>query len=42
MALDWVILGSGGRHGKVKISPAVFHRIPGARVVPGLALEPRT
>ena len=41
MALDYVILGSGGRHAKVKVSPEVFHRLPQARVVAGLALEPR-
>ena len=38
MALDWVILGSGGRNGKVKTSPEVFRRL-GARVVRGLALD---
>ena len=37
MALDYVILGTGGRAGKVKIAPEVFSRL-GARVVPGLAL----
>jgi prolyl-tRNA editing enzyme YbaK/EbsC (Cys-tRNA(Pro) deacylase) len=40
MARDYVILGSGGRHAKVKISPEVFRRLPQARVVDGLALEP--
>jgi prolyl-tRNA editing enzyme YbaK/EbsC (Cys-tRNA(Pro) deacylase) len=38
MALDWVILGTGGRHGKIKISPEVFSRLPNTRVVRGLAL----
>lgn len=38
MALDYVILGSGGRNGKVRTSPDVFRRL-GARVVPGLALD---
>jgi prolyl-tRNA editing enzyme YbaK/EbsC (Cys-tRNA(Pro) deacylase) len=38
MALDWVILGTGGRHGKIRIDPAVFHRMPMARVVEGLAV----
>jgi prolyl-tRNA editing enzyme YbaK/EbsC (Cys-tRNA(Pro) deacylase) len=38
MALDWMILGSGGRNGKVKTSPEVFRRL-GARVVRGLALD---
>jgi prolyl-tRNA editing enzyme YbaK/EbsC (Cys-tRNA(Pro) deacylase) len=37
MALDYVILGSGGRNGKVKTSPEVLARL-GARVVPGLAV----
>ena len=41
MALDYVILGTGGRNGKVKISPEVFRRLPAARIVAGLALEPR-
>jgi prolyl-tRNA editing enzyme YbaK/EbsC (Cys-tRNA(Pro) deacylase) len=39
MALDYVILGTGGRNGKLRIDPAVFHRLPGARVVPGLAVD---
>ncbi|MGH7544376.1 MAG: YbaK/EbsC family protein [Gemmatimonadota bacterium] len=38
MALDYVILGSGGRNGKVKTSPDVFRQL-GARIVPGLAVE---
>jgi prolyl-tRNA editing enzyme YbaK/EbsC (Cys-tRNA(Pro) deacylase) len=38
MALDYVILGSGGRNGKIKIAPEVFRRLPGSRIVPGLAL----
>lgn len=37
MALDWVILGTGGRTGKIKTTPEVFRRI-GARVVKDLAL----
>ncbi len=41
MGLDWVILGTGGRHGKIKISPEVFRRLRDARVVDALALEPR-
>lgn len=36
-ALEWVILGSGSRSSKIRISPEVFHRLPGARIVPGLA-----
>jgi prolyl-tRNA editing enzyme YbaK/EbsC (Cys-tRNA(Pro) deacylase) len=39
MACETVILGTGGRNGKIRIAPAVFQRIPGARVVPGLAIE---
>ena len=38
VALDWVILGSGSRASKIKISPEVFRRVPGARVVAGLSL----
>jgi prolyl-tRNA editing enzyme YbaK/EbsC (Cys-tRNA(Pro) deacylase) len=41
MALDWVILGTGGRHGKIRIAPEVFRRMPMARVVDGLAVAPR-
>jgi prolyl-tRNA editing enzyme YbaK/EbsC (Cys-tRNA(Pro) deacylase) len=41
MALDWVILGTGGRNGKIKVSPEVFRRMPTARVVDGLAVGPR-
>jgi hypothetical protein len=41
MALDWVILGTGGRHGKVKIAPEALRRLPGTRVVEGLAVAPR-
>ncbi len=29
--LDWVILGTGGRHGKIRVSPEVFRRVPGPR-----------
>ncbi|MBI4013118.1 MAG: hypothetical protein HY359_12450 [Candidatus Rokubacteria bacterium] len=39
MALDWVILGTGGRNGKVKVSPEVFRRLPNVRTVRGLALD---
>jgi prolyl-tRNA editing enzyme YbaK/EbsC (Cys-tRNA(Pro) deacylase) len=38
MQLDWVILGSGSRSSKIKISPAVFRRIPNATIVPGLSI----
>jgi prolyl-tRNA editing enzyme YbaK/EbsC (Cys-tRNA(Pro) deacylase) len=40
MSLDYVILGSGSRSSKIKISPEVFRRVPNARIVPGLGLEP--
>ncbi len=38
MALDWVILGTGGRNGKIQVSPEVLRRLPNARIVPGLAV----
>ena len=34
MAHDWVILGSGSRSSKVKVSPEVLRRLPGVQVVP--------
>jgi prolyl-tRNA editing enzyme YbaK/EbsC (Cys-tRNA(Pro) deacylase) len=40
--LDWVILGTGGRNGKIRIAPEVFHRIPGVKVVEGLAAPQRS
>ena len=40
MALEYVILGTGGRHGKIKVSPEVLRRLPRTRVVEGLALPP--
>lgn len=40
--LDWVILGTGGRNGKIRIAPEVFHRMPGVKVVEGLAASPRS
>jgi prolyl-tRNA editing enzyme YbaK/EbsC (Cys-tRNA(Pro) deacylase) len=42
MDLDWVILGTGGRNGKIRIAPEVFHRIPGTKVVEGLAMPQRS
>jgi prolyl-tRNA editing enzyme YbaK/EbsC (Cys-tRNA(Pro) deacylase) len=41
MELDWIILGTGGRNGKIRIAPEVFHRLPGTRVVEGLAVPQR-
>ena len=38
MRLDWIILGGGGRHLKIKISPQVFTKL-GALVVEGLGKE---
>ncbi|MBI2152858.1 MAG: hypothetical protein HYU24_04010 [Candidatus Rokubacteria bacterium] len=38
MGLDYVILGTGGRNGKIKVSPEVFRRMPTVRVVRDLAL----
>ena len=40
MANDWVILGSGSRSSKVKVSPEVLRRLPGTQVVPGLSVGP--
>jgi len=37
--LDYVILGTGGRDGKIKVAPEVFRRLPGVRIVGGLALD---
>jgi prolyl-tRNA editing enzyme YbaK/EbsC (Cys-tRNA(Pro) deacylase) len=37
MELDYVILGSGDRSAKIKISPGVFRALPGARIVADLA-----
>jgi len=37
MALEWVILGGGGRDTKIRTTPEVFRRMPGATIVPGLA-----
>jgi len=37
MALDWIILGGGGRSLKIKTSPEVFPKL-GAEVVSGLAM----
>lgn len=39
MDLPWVILGGGSRSSKVKTSPEVLRRLPGATVVDGLATE---
>ena len=39
MALDWLILGGGGRDSKIRTSPEVFRRMPNTSIVPGLATE---
>ncbi len=39
MAHDWVILGSGSRSSKVKVSPEVLRRLTGAQVIAGLSLS---
>jgi prolyl-tRNA editing enzyme YbaK/EbsC (Cys-tRNA(Pro) deacylase) len=39
MALDWLILGGGGRDTKIRTSPEVFRRMANTSVVPGLATE---
>ena len=39
MQREWVILGSGSRSSKIKISPDVFRRIPNATIVPGLSID---
>jgi prolyl-tRNA editing enzyme YbaK/EbsC (Cys-tRNA(Pro) deacylase) len=39
MDREWVILGSGSRSSKIKISPDVFRRIPNTEIVPGLAQD---
>ena len=40
MALDWLILGGGGRDTKIRTTPEVFRRMPGATIVPDLAVAP--
>jgi prolyl-tRNA editing enzyme YbaK/EbsC (Cys-tRNA(Pro) deacylase) len=42
MDCDWIILGTGGRNGKVRIAPEVFGRMPAAKVVEGLAMAQRS
>lgn len=39
MALPWIILGSGSRSSKVKASPEVLRRVPGAAIVSGLGVD---
>jgi prolyl-tRNA editing enzyme YbaK/EbsC (Cys-tRNA(Pro) deacylase) len=42
LEVDWIILGTGGRNGKIRIAPEVFHRMPGVKVVEGLAAPQRS
>ncbi len=37
MSLEYVILGAGSRSAKVRISPAVFEKVPNAWIVPDLS-----
>lgn len=39
MDCDWIIVGSGGRSSKIKITPQVFLKLPYVEVVQGLAFE---
>ena len=39
MDREWVILGSGSRSSKIKISPEVFRRIPNTTIIPDLAQD---
>ena len=39
MALAYAIVGGGGRSSKIKLRPAELLRVPGLRVVPGLAID---
>ena len=41
MSLDYVILGSGSRSSKLKISPEVFRKIPNAHIVSDLSMSSR-
>ena len=37
MDLPWIILGGGSRSLKIKVSPEIFRKLPGATVVAGLS-----
>jgi prolyl-tRNA editing enzyme YbaK/EbsC (Cys-tRNA(Pro) deacylase) len=39
LAHDWVILGSGSRSSKIRISPEVFRRLPDTTIVAGLGMD---
>ncbi|MGI8517009.1 MAG: YbaK/EbsC family protein [Acidimicrobiia bacterium] len=34
---DWVIVGAGSRSAKIRVDPAIFHRVRDAEIVAGLA-----
>jgi prolyl-tRNA editing enzyme YbaK/EbsC (Cys-tRNA(Pro) deacylase) len=39
MGFEWVILGGGSRSAKIKVTPELFRRLAGARIVEGLGVE---
>lgn len=42
MDLPWVIVGTGGRNGKLRLAPAGLATLPGARVIDDLSLPMTT
>lgn len=38
---DWVVLGGGNRSSKLRLDPKLLQRVPGLRVIEGLAIERR-
>lgn len=39
MEPDWIILGGGNRSSKLRVAPSALERVPGLRVVNGLAID---
>ena len=39
MDLPWLILGGGSRSSKIRTSPEVLRRLPGAQIVAGLTTD---
>lgn len=39
MDLDWIIVGSGGRDSKLKLSPEALRKLPNHQVIDGLAFD---
>ena len=39
MKLDWIIVGSGGRDSKLKVSPETLRSLPNFQMIDGLAFE---